>query len=85
MTALMNVDGGESGLPPTLAQTLSSVKNAIASPMRVSRGERTIHGFKWILVVIAILSSHLLFALDNTIVANIQAVGYSHSILTRES
>ncbi|KAI1405015.1 putative MFS drug efflux transporter [Hypoxylon fuscum] len=34
--------------------------------------ERKIVGFKWILVVTAILSSHMLFALDNTIVANIQ-------------
>ncbi|KAA8649621.1 uncharacterized protein ATNIH1004_002292 [Aspergillus tanneri] len=33
---------------------------------------RMITGFKWILVVTAILSSHMLFALDNTIVANIQ-------------
>ncbi|KAM5477000.1 hypothetical protein MauCBS54593_000271 [Microsporum audouinii] len=35
-------------------------------------GTRSITGFKWILVVTAILSSHMLFALDNTIVANIQ-------------
>ncbi|KAM5471061.1 hypothetical protein MferCBS49748_002252 [Microsporum ferrugineum] len=37
-------------------------------------GTRSITGFKWILVVTAILSSHMLFALDNTIVANIQPV-----------
>ncbi|PQE26931.1 MFS drug efflux transporter protein [Rutstroemia sp. NJR-2017a BVV2] len=33
---------------------------------------RKVTGFKWFLVVTAILSSHMLFALDNTIVANIQ-------------
>jgi hypothetical protein len=31
---------------------------------------------QWFLVVTAILSSHMLFALDNTIVANIQPVRY---------
>ncbi|KAM3064830.1 hypothetical protein ACMFMG_010459 [Clarireedia jacksonii] len=33
---------------------------------------RKVTGVKWFLVVTAILSSHMLFALDNTIVANIQ-------------
>lgn len=34
---------------------------------------RTVGGWKWIAVVLAILSSTFLFALDNTITANIQA------------
>lgn len=34
---------------------------------------RDIKGWKWITVVLAILSSTFLFALDNTITANIQA------------
>ena len=42
---------------------------------------------QWILVVTAILSSHMLFALDNTIVANIQPVSslshvYGQAVLT---
>ncbi|EFQ99576.1 MFS drug efflux transporter [Nannizzia gypsea CBS 118893] len=61
-------------------------KSPISSPERDQSpsgkevGTRSITGFKastaplylWILVVTAILSSHMLFALDNTIVANIQ-------------
>ncbi|RYO89604.1 hypothetical protein DL766_000436 [Monosporascus sp. MC13-8B] len=35
-------------------------------------GERSIHGFKWILTVVAILASTFLFALDTTVVADIQ-------------
>lgn len=33
---------------------------------------RAIHGFKWFLVIVAIFSTNFLFALDNTIVADIQ-------------
>ncbi|RYP45721.1 hypothetical protein DL768_007962 [Monosporascus sp. mg162] len=35
-------------------------------------GERTIRGFKWFLTVVAILASTFLFALDTTVVADIQ-------------
>ncbi|KAJ5797625.1 Phomenoic acid biosynthesis cluster MFS-type transporter [Penicillium pulvis] len=79
MAALMNVDGGESGLHPVTdeSQIPSSGSQFSEKCDSISheseQGERTIDGVKWILVVIAILSSHLLFALDNTIVANIQA------------
>jgi hypothetical protein len=34
---------------------------------------RTVHGVKWILIVVAILSCTTLFALDNTVVADIQS------------
>ena len=33
---------------------------------------RDVHGFAWLLVVLSILSSTFLFALDNTIVADVQ-------------
>ncbi|KAJ5456704.1 Major facilitator superfamily domaingeneral substrate transporter [Penicillium desertorum] len=50
-----------------------STKHGESSDTEEKKEEvRAITGFKWILVVIAILSSHMLFALDNTIVANIQ-------------
>jgi hypothetical protein len=43
----------------------------LSSPEDVS--PRDVHGWKWSLVVIAILSSIFLFSLDNTVVADIQA------------
>ncbi|KAI2712159.1 hypothetical protein CBS147332_5795 [Penicillium roqueforti] len=70
---------GESELQSVLADshTPSSIsqlseKHDSSSEEVEKEGGRTITGFKWILVVTAILSSHMLFALDNTIVANIQ-------------
>jgi Major Facilitator Superfamily len=42
----------------------------ISPPEEVS--PRNVHGWKWTLVVISILSSIFLFSLDNTIVADIQ-------------
>ncbi|KAF4765278.1 hypothetical protein HAV15_003176 [Penicillium sp. str.  len=80
MTEHLKGDGGESGTHPVLAEahTPSSImsqlstKHAGSSDMEEKEEVRAITGFKWILVVIAILSSHMLFALDNTIVANIQ-------------
>lgn len=39
---------------------------------------RTISGVRWVIVVLAILSSTFLFALDNTIVADIQPVIVTH-------
>lgn len=37
-------------------------------------GGREIHGIKWFVLVFAVLSSAFLFALDNTVVANVQPV-----------
>ncbi|KAG5794851.1 hypothetical protein H9Q69_006080 [Fusarium xylarioides] len=34
---------------------------------------RNVHGVKWFLVVCALLSALFLYALDNTVVANVQA------------
>ena len=45
-----------------------------------SFGTLLIYKLQWILVVTAILSSHMLFALDNTIVANIQPVSSLTSV-----
>ncbi|KAJ6109918.1 Major facilitator superfamily domain general substrate transporter [Penicillium sp. IBT 16267x] len=49
-----------------------SEKHAGSESSAEEKEVRAITGFKWVLVVTAILSSHMLFALDNTIVANIQ-------------
>lgn len=46
-------------------------KRSVTSPGNFTR---TITGWKWFIIVFAILSSTFLFALDNTIVANIQPV-----------
>ena len=42
------------------------------TPMNEDPTPRDIHGIKWFLAVVAILSSTLLFSLDNTIVAVVQ-------------
>ncbi|QKX59533.1 uncharacterized protein TRUGW13939_06667 [Talaromyces rugulosus] len=77
MADTLKGDGGESGLPnvPTEVHTSSlklSEKNYSSSDEDQKEEARKITGFKWVLVVTAILSSHMLFALDNTIVADIQ-------------
>lgn len=41
-------------------------------PVQTTKPPRDIHGPKWFLVVVSILSSIFLFALDNTVVADIQ-------------
>ncbi|KAL8652916.1 MAG: hypothetical protein Q9210_002408 [Variospora velana] len=43
-----------------------------AEPAQEQKPARDIHGIAWVLVVLSILSSTFLFALDNTIVADIQ-------------
>ncbi|EAW13722.1 putative MFS drug efflux transporter [Aspergillus clavatus NRRL 1] len=81
MGELAKIDGGESGVhtkvvadvPSSSSSDHMSEKFTDSSDDEQSKGPaRTITGLKWILVVTAILSSHMLFALDNTIVANIQ-------------
>ncbi|PYH91185.1 putative MFS drug efflux transporter [Aspergillus ellipticus CBS 707.79] len=82
MGDLLKDDGGESGVETQVTTAHSpgseqiSEKNWTSSDDEQSASKnapaREITGFKWILVVTAILSSHMLFALDNTIVANIQ-------------
>lgn len=53
----------------TVTDTIADEKLKTAEPEAQSR---QVHGWKWFLVVIAILSSSFLFALDNTVVADIQ-------------
>ncbi|KAF7530665.1 hypothetical protein PCG10_000174 [Penicillium crustosum] len=80
MTEHPKGDGGESGTQPVLVEAHNpssimsqlSTKHTGSFDMEEKEEVRAITGFKWILVVTAILSSHMLFALDNTIVANIQ-------------
>lgn len=45
--------------------------NPIEPPIR-ENPVRNIHGVKWVVVVVSILSSTFLFALDNTVVADVQ-------------
>ncbi|KFY81031.1 hypothetical protein V499_00190 [Pseudogymnoascus sp. VKM F-103] len=52
--------------------TDSSVKELAMSPSENENSPRDIHGWKWAMVVIATLSTTFLWALDNTIVADIQ-------------
>ncbi|KAJ9148980.1 Aurofusarin/rubrofusarin efflux pump AFLT [Pleurostoma richardsiae] len=46
--------------------------NAQAANERSPEAPRSVHGVKWFLVVTALLSSLFLYALDNTVVANVQ-------------
>lgn len=63
-----------------------NILNAAAAPdpekqaikTKAETSPRKISGFKWALVVAAIYSSQFLFALDNTIVANVQPVIVEH-------
>ncbi|KAF7128710.1 hypothetical protein CNMCM5793_003561 [Aspergillus hiratsukae] len=61
---------------------VSEKATSIDSDPEAQRGgdppAREISGWKWFLVVLAIYSSQFLFALDNTIVANVQPVIVSH-------
>ena len=49
----------------------ASAEKAVEPPEE-QKPPRDVHGFVWALVVLSILSSTFLFALDNTIVADIQ-------------
>ncbi|KAF2122025.1 major facilitator superfamily domain-containing protein [Lophiotrema nucula] len=62
----------EAQLPHTTTQT-TATDNEKPTAAPATR-ERTIRGFKWLLVISAILSNLLLYAIDNTIVAVIQPV-----------
>jgi MFS family permease len=42
------------------------------SDPEIPKGQRSIRGMKWLLVVLAIMSSSLLYSLDNSIVADVQ-------------
>ncbi|KAL4977126.1 major facilitator superfamily domain-containing protein [Aspergillus desertorum] len=69
--ANMKKDEAAAGLS-SVSTTQFSERSHSSSDEDQKEEVRKITGCKWILVVTAILSSHMLFALDNTIVANIQ-------------
>lgn len=51
----------------------SSDNGSISNPTTTKQPERSITGFRWFLVCVAIFSANLLYGLDTTIVADIQA------------
>lgn len=66
--------------PPSASHTPSAASN-ISDPALAEKAEepqetatppRDVHGIKWVLLLLSILSSTFLFALDNTIVADVQ-------------
>ena len=77
-------DSGHLAPPDTTAEKTAEQNSELTSaqvsladekgspPPEVQKSPRDIHGFKWGLAVLAVLSSTFLFALDNTIVADVQ-------------
>ncbi|KAG8156488.1 hypothetical protein KVR01_013592 [Diaporthe batatas] len=64
-----NDDCLDSSGPPS-AKTEEALDH---TPQGASDSPRSVHGAKWVLVVIALLSVLFLYALDNTVVANVQS------------
>ncbi|KAA8643886.1 hypothetical protein EYZ11_006644 [Aspergillus tanneri] len=63
----------------TSATDLDPEKQSVESPAEDAKAQaREIAGWQWFIVVLAIYSSQFLFALDNTIVANVQPVIVGH-------
>ena len=56
----------------TLTLVYPRLTNDLLKPIEPQATQRSVTGIKWFLVVFAILSSAFLFALDNSIVADIQ-------------
>lgn len=73
MTDLTNTEmrPSDSDIPKDPVKQESSYSESDQSK-DTPRSPRNVHGFLWVTVVLAIYSSTFLFALDNTIVANIQ-------------
>lgn len=61
-----------SGGSSNISDTASSDAEKAVEPLEEQKSPRDVHGFIWVIVVISILSSTFLFALDNTIVADVQ-------------
>ncbi|KAL8684593.1 MAG: hypothetical protein Q9224_006249, partial [Gallowayella concinna] len=59
---------------PSAASNISdpALAEKAEGPAAKQKPPRDVHGFLWILVVLSVLSSTFLFALDNTIVADVQ-------------
>jgi MFS family permease len=58
--------------PPTRDHDAEKFVDDSETPVTVDDTQRKVHGLAWFLLVLAIYSSTFLYALDNTIVANIQ-------------
>ncbi|KAJ4326995.1 hypothetical protein N0V84_002608 [Fusarium piperis] len=58
---------------PTLRNESSDENSPATSEPKEPRQERTIRGFRWFLVCVAIFSANFLYGLDTTIAADIQA------------
>ncbi|KAF7881616.1 uncharacterized protein EAF02_006304 [Botrytis sinoallii] len=52
----------------------AKLETGSSQPVKLPERKRTIHGIKWVLLVVAILSNLCFYAIDNTIVAVIQPV-----------
>ncbi|TGO17824.1 hypothetical protein BTUL_0014g00180 [Botrytis tulipae] len=52
----------------------TKLETGSSQPAKLPERQRTIHGIKWVLLVVAILSNLCFYAIDNTIVAVIQPV-----------
>lgn len=72
--SLLKPDGPFSPETPSGISNLSDAASAekAVEPVGEQKPPRDVHGIAWVLVVISILSSTFLFALDNTIVADVQ-------------
>lgn len=59
---------------PSAASNISdpALAEKAEGPQETDNPPRDVHGIKWVLLVLSILSSTFLFALDNTIVADVQ-------------
>ena len=61
----------KNGSPSSGSSDNGSAEKA-AAPVETQQSPRNVHGVKWVLAVASVLASTFLFALDNTIVADIQ-------------
>ncbi|KAJ2897833.1 hypothetical protein MKZ38_004346 [Zalerion maritima] len=71
-SALPSEKPSQNGVAPHIDGTASASPSNEASPDEMTVSPRGIYGTKWILVVVALLSSFVLYALDTTIVATVQ-------------
>ena len=67
-----NLDTSMRSFERTSNEVEKQVVDDAAFQIEIDHEPRDVHGLKWAVIVIAILSSMFLFALDNTVVADIQ-------------
>ena len=74
--SLLQPDASPPAVTPSghsnLSDTASGDPEKAVEPAEAQKPPRDVHGIVWALVVVSILSSTFLFALDNTIVADVQ-------------